>query len=92
MYFINSTSRFGLHHEETCLWGSLPSKTVKTAKPIQLQRLAKKILFCHIAWTVQSKGSYRQVCVKFKDFSRTSKILSYCFQELKTYANTDLQV
>ena len=31
------------------------------------------------------QGSYRQVCVKFKDFSRTSKRLSYCFQGLKTY-------
>ena len=30
-------------------------------------------------------GSYRQVCVKFKDFSRTSKRLSYCFQRLKTF-------
>ena len=30
-------------------------------------------------------GSYRQVCVKFKDFSRTSQILSYCFQGLNTY-------
>ena len=37
-------------------------------------------------------GSYRQVCVKFKDFSRTSKILSYCFQGLKTYENTDLNI
>ena len=32
-----------------------------------------------------NQGSYRQVCVKFKDFSRTSKRLSYCFQGLKTY-------
>ena len=31
------------------------------------------------------QGSYRQVCLKFKDFSRTSKRLSYCFQGLKTY-------
>ena len=31
------------------------------------------------------QGSYRQVHVKFKDFSRTSKILSYCFQGLKSY-------
>ena len=30
------------------------------------------------------QGSYRQDCVKFKDFSRTSKRLSYCFHELKT--------
>ena len=29
---------------------------------------------------------------KFKDFSRTSKILSYCFQGLKTTENTDLHV
>ena len=26
-----------------------------------------------------------KVCVKFKDFSRTSKKLSYSFQGLKTY-------
>ena len=31
------------------------------------------------------QGSYRQVYVKFKDYSRTSKRLSYCFQGLKTY-------
>ena len=39
-------------------------------------------------------GTYiRQVCVKFKDFSRTSKRLSYCFQGLKTYAKkNDLRV
>ena len=30
------------------------------------------------------QGSYRQDCVKFKDFSRTSKRLSSCFQGLKT--------
>ena len=30
------------------------------------------------------QGSYRQDCVKFKDFSRASKRLSYCFQGLKT--------
>ena len=30
------------------------------------------------------QGSYRQNCVKFKDFSRTSQRLSYCFQGLKT--------
>ena len=30
------------------------------------------------------QGSYRQDCVKFKDFSRTSQGLSYCFQGLKT--------
>ena len=35
------------------------------------------------------QGSYRQVCVKFKDFSRTSKRLSYGFQGLKTNENTD---
>ena len=35
--------------------------------------------------TTLTQGSYRQVCVKFKDFSRTSKRLSYCFHGLKTY-------
>ena len=29
---------------------------------------------------------------KFKDFSRTFKRLSYCFQGLKTYKNTDLHI
>ena len=42
--------------------------------------------------TIFIQGSYMQVCVKFKDFSRTSKRLSYCFQGLKTYENTDLHV
>ena len=27
------------------------------------------------------QGSYRQDCVKFKDFSRTFKRLSYCFKD-----------
>ena len=39
------------------------------------------------AWklpSMQRQGSYRQDCVKFKDFSRTSKRLYYCFQGLKT--------
>ena len=31
------------------------------------------------------QGSYRQVCVKFNDFPKSSKRLSYCFQGLKTY-------
>ena len=35
-------------------------------------------------------GSYRQVCAKFKDFSRTSKSLSNSFQGLKLMKNTDL--
>ena len=39
-----------------------------------------------------TQGSYRQVCVKFKDFSRTSKRLSYCFQGLKTYEKTGFHV
>ena len=38
------------------------------------------------------QGSYRQDCVKLKDFSRTSKRLSYCFQGLKLKKNTDLHV
>ena len=35
--------------------------------------------------TMHVQGSYRQACVKFKDFSRTSKRLSYRFQGLLTY-------
>ena len=41
---------------------------------------------------IMYQGSYSQVCVKFKDFSRTSKRLPYCFQGLKTYENTDLHI
>ena len=37
-------------------------------------------------------GSYRQVLVKFKDLSRTSERLSYCFQGLRTYENADLHI
>ena len=45
------------------------------------------------SWSILfAKGSYRQVSVKFKDFSRTSKRLPYCFQGLKTYENTGLHV
>ena len=38
------------------------------------------------------QGSYRQDCVKIKDFSRTSKRLSYCFNDWKLKKNTDLHV
>ena len=31
------------------------------------------------------QGSYRQVCLKFKDFLRTYKRLSYSFQGLQVY-------
>ena len=41
---------------------------------------------------IKRQGSYRQDCVKFKNFSRTSKRLSYCFQGLKLKKNTDLHV
>ena len=40
----------------------------------------------------ERQGSYRQDCVKFKDFSRTSKRLSYCFQGMKLRRNTDLHL
>ena len=36
--------------------------------------------------------SYRQVHVKFKDFSRTSKRLSCCFKDWKLMKKTDLHV
>ena len=39
-----------------------------------------------------SQGSYRQVWVNFKDFSRTSKIFPTFFQGLKFMKNTDLSV
>ena len=38
-------------------------------------------------WVEHEQGSYRQVWVKFKDFSRTSKRLSYSFQALKFFEN-----
>ena len=38
------------------------------------------------------QGSYRQVCVIFKDFSMTSKRLSYCLQGLKLMKSIDLHV
>ena len=38
------------------------------------------------------QGSYWQVSVKFKDFSRTSKRLSYSFSRTKVYEKTDLSV
>ena len=38
------------------------------------------------------QGAYRQAWVKFKDFLRTSKSLSYSFQGLKDNENTDLSV
>ena len=38
------------------------------------------------------QGSYRQVGVKFMDFSRTSKCLSNSFQGLNVNENTDLSV
>ena len=39
-------------------------------------------------YVLHSQGSYWQVCVKFKGFSRSSKRLSYCFQGLKTYVKS----
>ena len=39
-----------------------------------------------------TQGSYRQVLVKFKDFSRPSKSLSNSFQGLNGNENTDLRV
>ena len=49
-------------------------------------------LKCVIVAFLIIQGSYRQDCVKFKDFSRTSQRLSYCFQGLKLKKNTDLHV
>ena len=43
---------------------------------------------------VPNQGSYTQVCVKFKDFSRTSKKQSslMVFKDYKFMKNTNLQV
>ena len=38
------------------------------------------------------QGSYRQVSVKFKDFSMTSKSISNSFQDLHIMKNNDLSV
>ena len=38
-----------------------------------------------IEFNILAQGSYRQVCVKFKHFSKTPKRLSYYIQGLKTY-------
>ena len=46
------------------------------------QSLQPLLLVCG---NVPFQGSYRQVCLKLKDFSRTPKQLSYCIQGLKTY-------
>ena len=61
-------------------------------KSCKITQYAKGKILC--TQRGQSQGSYRQDYVKFKDFSRTSKGLSYCFQGLKTYGNknTDLHI
>ena len=38
------------------------------------------------------QGSYRQVCLKFKDFSRTSKNDPTIFKDKKHMKNTDIHV
>ena len=39
---------------------------------------------------VKMTGSYRQVCIKFKDFSRTSKNFLTVYKDYKVIKNTDL--
>ena len=39
-----------------------------------------------------TEGSYRQVCVKFEDFSRTSQNYPTVFKDLKFMKNRDLHV
>ena len=41
--------------------------------------------YCFLSYLFVDQGSYRQTHVKFKDFSKTSKRLSYCFQGLEIY-------
>ena len=55
-----------------------------------LLELKDETTTCTIRWRYQ--GSYSQDGVKFKDFSRTSKRLSYCFQGLNLMKNADLHV
>ena len=47
---------------------------------------------CGISWSYSLFFSYRQVWVKFKDFSRTSKASPTVFKDLKLMKNTDLSV
>ena len=41
---------------------------------------------------IRLQGSYSQVCVKFKDFSRTSQDYPTVFKDLKFIKNPDLHV
>ena len=56
----------------------------------QSRNIVKSLGQTRLLVALDIQGSYGEDCVKFKDFSRTSKRLSYCFQAgLK---NTDLHV
>ena len=44
------------------------------------------------SYTNHKQGSYRQVGVKFKDFSRTSPASQTVFKDLKLMKNTNLSV
>ena len=74
-----------LHKELTLKFSFKKKKTYR----LQITQYAKSqgLSLLHSEWPKLYQGSYRQVCAKFKDFSRTSKQLSYCFEGLKTYEN-----
>ena len=65
-----------------------------TNKQTNKQTNTKLFLVERLQWCNRqlNQGSIRQVCVKFKDFSRTSKRLSYYFQGLNFFENTGLHV
>ena len=62
------------------------AKSLRTAKSsLHFTAKKSKVQCSLIIKHLIIQGSYRQACVRFKDFSRTSKILSYCFQRLKMH-------
>ena len=56
------------------------------------QIVFQTLSFLMILFNKMLQGSYRQVSIKFKDFSRISIILSYSFSRTKVNENTDLSV
>ena len=60
--------------------GVLPSNILLVLKKIE----NKSIAYSLAKFGRVDQGSYRQDCVKFKDFSRTSQKLFHYFQGLKT--------
>ena len=74
-----------LHKDITqglCLqWGSTQQHIDPQSYALPTEPLQNRLM---VVASILKQGSYRQIYVIFKDFSRTSKRLSYCFQRLKT--------